>query len=235
MTENKYKKVSIVLIEGSEVQYAKDIETFIFLCEQERIAVIKLRVSKYEKLVQKLLEFFVNKFGLYSNFAKASTDIRLICPKCGHEFDNDQLTGLAGAGKFIPLFSSKPRCLECGNKDALYFYDNWKPVDVSESDISALRTYYKAMAVNYFQVSRANPSRCMLCGINIDISNSFLITDGHGRGKLECAKCIETFFGNTSKFLTDLREDPSCVCRSQLRNARNFVAGKYSHSLDLEL
>lgn len=229
--------VSCYEFEGTLVLCTDRLAIFHALCERDRIAMLSAPVTKYNEVVQETLKYFTERFGSQSDFSMASTDMRLLCPKCGYEYGDTHLNMLTlrafGNTRTLIFGTSTTTnfdmcCSKCANVDALFLFDNWKPIDIDRTDIDALKKFGRFQAEEYFRYGQIETSFCDLCDdAQITINNAYLLSTGHGRGRLVCSQCFNDYL---NKVLNKLRENPH-YCGP--RNARNFVEGKYENKLTL--
>jgi tetratricopeptide (TPR) repeat protein len=157
--------------------------------------------------------------------------MRLFCAKCCHAYTVGELLQLSTIGESFGL--SGGNCSKCSAGDAFFFYDNWKPDSVDNSDIEALKQYWKYKVQEFNIFIHSEEGQCMECGREVDIDTAYVKESGHGSGKLICRACVDKYLG--ANILDELREDPHYIGRSVLRNARNFVNGQYNHKLIEEM
>jgi hypothetical protein len=229
------------IVEGTKVIATNNIDKFISICDNNRMGMLKYPIDKIEDVVERLIIHFKAR-GASIDFIMASSDLRVFCPNDAYEFSyvhldilNGSLEKLGLAGRII--ITDKPHsygfeCPNCGGKDALFFFDNWDLGQISEKDLDALTQYYKYSALLSLQEKNAQSIPCKICEKLIDASNSFLVTHGHTSGTFMCKDCFaKQYWHKKESFLKELRDYPHRIGRSQLRNARNYVAGIFEKTL----
>jgi hypothetical protein len=219
-------------VEGTEVLCTSDAKLFPLLCEMNSLALLAAPIASYEAIVRQLLAHFQASASPFSTVARACTDMDLFCEHCGHQYDPSELIELAGASKIFhdARFGPTQSCPRCSSKQALYFFDNWQPGHIDLTDVAALEAFTKFKTKEFFDYRSKNGKTCQLCGSPVTRLSAFLVVSSHGVGKLECAKCYGTLPAGEN-LLRELRKDPNCVGRGVLRNARNYVQGKYDRKL----
>lgn len=224
------------LLEATPIVCTQDRTEFLKLCEEQGIAMLAAPACSYREVVRETLQHFADASGEVSHSAPASTDMRLFCSDCGHEYTSGHLLGLSRASEVLGTLASfppepkEPRCPQCSSVSALYFYDDWQPGRIDETDLAALRAFAKHKAQEFFDYHRTDTARCDQCGAGpISRADAHFSPSGHGTGKLMCSAC----FSKLEEFITleGLREDHNCVGRSVFRNARAYVGGSYDRRL----
>lgn len=218
--------VRLYSIEGTTFTCSDDIEFFLVVCETGGMGILSAPVAKYKEVVQTALDHFSRRRGANSYEAISSTDMRLFCPGCGHQYGDAHILKLAG----LAGYEAEPRCPKCSNLRALFLYDAWRPSEVKESDIESLKEFYKYEGNELIRSKGIRSDNCAVCGASVNQDEAYLVVGGHGAGKLECSRCLSGFFKALGP-LQNLREDPACIGRSVLRNARALAEGRYRREI----
>jgi hypothetical protein len=113
-------------------------------------------------------------------------------------------------------FGSSGRCPKCGNTDSLLVYECFRAEQISERDVEAIRRYWRALAVAWWQTETRQQAICDRCNDTVQRGEGYV--DG---SELRCDKCVRD--GLLKEGLEKLRGNPHYYGGALLRKARSIA------------
>jgi len=227
------KKASLpaktVEVDGVTFPITPDVDEFCEIAATNRACVMLINTKDYAQITQKAFSYFSDKFGRDSDFTIAVSSARLVCSGCKWEFPGSYTLSLMDpkmfGGKFIGAtpsyqeFGLTGRCPRCGSRQSFYVYDNPSGEEITQSDVDAIRGYWRHLAQQWWKTESRTEGICDRCCSPISRDAGYL--DG---SYLLCEKCCNKSLGSDA--LEHLRQNPDYFGAGLLRKARHFVAKK---------
>ena len=218
-----------VEVDGVTFPITSDVDKFCEIAATNRACVMLINTKDYAQITQKAFSYFSDKFGRNSDFTKAASSARLVCSGCKWEFPGSYSLSLMDpkmfGGKFIGAtpgyqeFSLTGRCPRCGSRQSLYIYDNPPTEEITQSDVNAIREYWRHLAQQWWKTESRTEGICDSCNALVPRDAGYLCGSW-----LLCEKCCNGRLGPS--VLEQLRQNPDYFGAGLLRKARHFAASK---------
>jgi ankyrin repeat protein len=159
---------------------------------------------------------------------------RLLCARCFTDMpfsfqmrlqgSGDETSSILAIGRGLPtnMFESakKAICPWCNSPNGILVWDHPPYGDVTEIDMAALRELWHQRCILWWHQNDRTEGLCDSCG-----SQKIKRGDGYCTGSnVNCKQCAEE--DTNARGLSNLQEKPDYFGTSELRRARNLVAGK---------
>jgi len=218
-----------VEVDGVTFPITSDVDKFCEIAATNRACVMLINTKDYAQITQKAFSYFSNKFGGSSDFTKAVSSARLICSGCKWEFPGSYTLSLMDpkvfGGKFIGAtpgyqeFGLTGRCPRCGSGQSLYIYDNPPTEEITQSDVNAIREYWRHLAQQWWKTESRTEGICDSCNALVPRDAGYLCGSW-----LLCENCCNRRLGPS--VLEQLRQNPDYFGAGLLRKVRHFAANK---------
>ena len=229
--------VKTVEVDGVTMPLTSDIDEFCGIAATNRACVMLINTKDYGQIMQKAFGYFSHRFGRGSDFTRAVSSARLICSGCNMEFPGSYTLSLMDPGMFgarvlgatpgYQEFGQTGRCPRCGSEQSFYVYDNPSAEEITQSDLDAIREYWRHLAQQWWKTGSRIEAICDRCNSPVPRDAGYL-----SGSSLYCEECCNKSLGSDA--LEHLRGNPDYFGSGVLRKARHFVAQKSPDIQDIQ-
>lgn len=212
-----------LLLEGTEFPLFEQEDAFLQSCAASGQGALKIP----------FVEFWpASRRGYEHKIIGGGT--RLLCARCFADMpfsfqmslpDGMEVGSMIAIGEGLPanLFGSakKASCPWCSSPDGILLWDYAPLGDVTEQDMAALRELWYQRCLLWWRQNNRSEGLCDRCA-------SQSIPRGHGYHNVSEVICEQCALKSTdAEALSELRKKPDYFGTSELRRARNVVAGRW--------
>lgn len=215
-----------VELDGARFAVRERVDEFMAAVPAERRIALRLRTVRYTTVYyEDLRAEFAARYAEKSPEYRAFYYAQLYCAGCGWEFPGSYTMSLTGAmGSYSGVSGAMPghaefgrtgRCTRCGSEESFLAYECFRPEEIDEDDVAALRRYWAESARRWWSDTGRRNGICDTCSARqVTPGESYLTSGGT---YMLCSGCVEKRLADA---LENLRDNPYYFGVSELRRAR---------------
>lgn len=218
---------SFLELEGTRFRLAANADQLAAATTTDDRIALRLSTKDYKEVMGALIDRFELRYDLDTPEYQALKYATLVCAGCGWEFPGSYIMSLigafgssrtgsrrvAGASPGFAEFGKTGSCTQCGDRASFLVYERIAPSEIRESDVIAIRRYWRHLAVEWWLGEGRTKGICDRCNCRIGRERTYLVGETH----LQCETCTDQ---NLTNALDELRQNPYQFGATLLRKAR---------------
>jgi len=196
------KSVQYLILEGTQFSVVNTEQLFFDECHNSGQAAMIFPFTEYSSVIER---------GYQANAFDHRT--RLLCARCFVDIP------MSFEMSLMERSSKAAKCPYCRSDLCILLWDCPEYGEITEQDMQALREMWRSRCQLWWRQNNLSDVPCKFCSATIPRGEGFDI------GHIICSECATRI--TNAKALSEVRKNPDHFGTSELRRARNFIAGRY--------